>query len=72
MPKPEALRAAIFQLSAKNLKGGCSNTPGPARVNILTQEIEIKMCNMYIELGISFQILMLEEVENQAWKIANT
>ena len=31
MPKTAALRAAVFQLSAKNLKeGGCSNTP-PAR-----------------------------------------
>ena len=34
MPKTAALRAAVFQLSAKNLRGGgCSNTPpGSARV----------------------------------------
>ena len=29
VPKTVALRAAVFQLSAKNLKGGCSNTPRP-------------------------------------------
>ena len=36
VPKTAALRAAVFQLSSKNLRGGgCSNTPpGPARVKV--------------------------------------
>ena len=32
MPKTAALRAAVFQLYAKNLKGVFKHTPGPARV----------------------------------------
>ena len=30
-----ALRAAVFPLSAKNLRGGVKPPPGPARVNVL-------------------------------------
>ena len=33
MPKTAALHAAVFQLSAKNLRGGVQTPPGPARVN---------------------------------------
>ena len=37
VPKTAALRAAVFEISAKNRRGGCSNTPppGPARVNTI-------------------------------------
>ena len=33
---PAALRAAVFLLSAKNRRGGCSNTPPPSRAKVNT------------------------------------
>ena len=40
-----ALRVAVFQLSAKNLKGGVQTPPGPARVNIWGLKIRLESYN---------------------------
>ena len=53
---PAALRAAVFLLSAKNRRGGCSNTPPPpsrAKVKLRAPSGKVVVCNAFLDRGSS-------------------
>ena len=64
MPSAAALRAAVFALSAKNLRGGGAeiNPPPPPGVRVLNSHLACKLWSMYVAICTNIFAYKLEVI----------
>ena len=53
---PAALRAAVFLLSAKNRRGGCSNTPPPAGRRLTDNQLSVFPAYLFSDINLKSEI----------------